>query len=249
MNTETGLLGMMMADGTWLGVLTMFVVGFAGAFFFRVEYFFLCFALVGVGAGVLSVNGAVALWLAERSGLAFRDLWSARALSASTRALLKESAVVQLVGALIGFLMIGFLRDFWGPVSGIGTDGLPERMNLFLTMSVLVEIPVFLTLNLWGHWRGKKIPEDLFQVSYPRGSWFAALRPRRFVLSVALQQAALRRDEILRLRQDFASSDWKGVPAAIRTGSEKDLAELDQCLLAMEAHLLSRSSLFDHQLS
>lgn len=249
LNSETNGPVMMLADGTWVGVLTLFAVGLIGGFLLRIEFFFFCFALAGLASGVLSVNGAVALWMAERSGLALREMFAARNLSGSTKALLKESALVQLAGALVGCLLIGVLRDLWGPVSGLGSDGLTERLGLFIWFSLIVELPSLVALAIWGHRRGGKVPEDLFQVTYPKASWLASASPRRFVLSAALRLAEVRQGEIRRLRQDFESSDWKGVPPAIRTGSEKDLNELGQCVQAIEAHLLSRSSFLGHQLT
>ncbi|MBX3032803.1 MAG: hypothetical protein KF865_02685 [Bdellovibrionaceae bacterium] len=236
---------MLLADGRFVGSLCLFGIGLLSGALLRLEFLMLSAALVGLSAGVLSVNGAVALWLGERAGLMLALAFSVRHLTKSTRLLVWKTTAVTVAASFIALLLLGYVRDVLGPVSTLGSEGVLERLSLFLMLSAVMEAPVALSLLIWGHREGSRTPEDLFEVKYAGEKIWRAGGLRRPMLIWMRDGLVRRRADIGRFRGEFNETDWQKVPPAVRNASTRESEALESLLQTLDSHLLSRSDFFD----
>lgn len=233
-------LALWLADGRPLPILGMLVVALVISAVLRIEFLFFTFALWGLASGILSVNGAVVLWLGERAGLAFALWVRTRRLTSSTQRMGRGLAFSHLGGAFLAWVVIGFVRDLLGPVGGIGMEDLHARIQFFLLLSLIAEVAVAIVVMAWGHLAAKKAPDDLLEAAYFDESWLVGGALRASLLRPWLEHLRQRRAEITRLRVGFTDEEWKKVPPPVQQASERDGTALGEQARRIEAHLLSR---------
>lgn len=244
---EADGLSMWLADGRPLAVLLWLAVSTVTGALIGFEFLALPFALMGLAAGTLSLNGAVALLWGERLGLALRWWWQSRGQIPSVRLMTKGFVLSQLLAVLASFLFLGFARDVMGFAS-FGQEGLGALLGDFLTLSLWTTAFFVLFACAWGHFAGAKTPEDMMEPGRTPEAWLASQGFRTSMIPWFLDGLFKRRAELKRINDSFDEQDWKKVPPPVRQASEKEALHLEKTSRALEAHLLSRSDFFGHQM-
>lgn len=237
-----------LADGRPLMMMAMMLAAMALSFLIRREDLFFVAALLGLFAGVLSVNGAFALVLGERGGQLLAAWWDRRDPSPASRHWRQGLMWSLGLGLSLSLFLAGWARELWPWGGSWGLESLGARLDLFLTL-LLVSEAVFLAVGMvWGHFAALRAPEDVFS---PLRLNEKALRSGLFrfgVIQAWRTQMALRQREILRLRAQFSEAEWQQVPPPVRQASERELEDLKTQDRRLETHLLSRVDFFaDHR--
>lgn len=240
-------LTMLLADNRPLALLAIsllmtLLVALTGA-----EYLGFAAALLGLSSGILSLNGAVALVWGERLGLTVRWMWESRGHVSSVRRMTRLLLFSDVVAWPMALLLLGFLRDFL-QIAAPTQEDLLQSLEAFLFLSALTLIPFTLSGLVFGHFLGAKAPDDLLDPPKTPDLWIRSVAFRMGLVAPCLQALRNRQDEIERVRTGFNTLEWQKVPPPIREASEREADHLHRSRLAIEAHLLSRSDFFDHQL-
>lgn len=240
-------LAMWLADGRPAAVSLWFLAATALAALTGFEFLALSATMMGLASGALSLNGAVALLWGERLGLVLRWWWQSRGQIASVRAMTKGVLAGHLLAVLFSFLLLGFARDFMG-AAAYGREGLGTILMDFLALSLWTVVPFLAFVCLWGHFAGRRSPEDMLQNGQVPEAWFTSQDLRSSMIPWFLEGLCARRAELKRLNGGFTDEEWKKVPPPVRQASEKESLHLEKTSRALEAHLLSRSDFFGHQM-
>lgn len=224
-----------LADGRAVPCLVWWLVGMIEGTIFGFEFLALAAALCLIAPGVMAINVGVALWLGERVGHSARLALIGKSRIAGVSRMARQQFLMILAGGVVGWLVIGFARDLWGPVSDIGGANATENLHIFLWLSLIAEIPVLAGAMAWGHFASAAPPSDLFDKTVAVPTLHEIGNSRPFVYGFLLRGLRARRDEILRLRTQFNENEWAKVPPAVRDASETERRELDRMLAEAES--------------
>lgn len=167
----TGDVVFFLADGRFLSVLGIMLIGVLLTVFVSIEFWSVCLALTLLVANVISVNGALALFAGERIGRMLLFWWRTRELNQDCRRIGWQFSLVSASGAFFGFMIAGILR-------GDGAIGFSGDMDLFrqktlefLSLSAVILIVQFLSQMVWGHFGSKLKVDEIQEGRYVPKSW------------------------------------------------------------------------------
>lgn len=236
-NPDTENTVFFLSDGRWAAVLALTVLVSILTALVPLPGFALLVILVGSTAGILSINGAAAVWIGESIGTALRAFWFGRKSHQGPRELSRDLLAVTIAAGLL-FVPLGFVaRDFAGNVTG--TSALNQLLPVVLTMIFFFEAISLVLLSGAGHFRAKTLPQDVLESDL--WAWSEIRRAPRADLKAWVALVEERLQKMNSVRGAFNQQEWERVPPAVRNASQKEAELLEKRLDEMKALLLSRS--------
>lgn len=215
-----------LADGRALSVLLLLILAAAVSALSRIQFFFFCLSVVLLAMGWVSLSGAVALWMGERLGLALGDAWRARGLREGPQRMVQLWVKASLIGTVIGFVILALARGAFEPSSIGGGAAAFGRLEAFVWLSLLVELPVWLSALILGHLASAHTPDDLFSQAKAAHALLddPAVHRAKLWLKAGLLE---RQGQIQAVRAQFGKEDWEKVPPGVREASQKEAGMIE----------------------
>lgn len=141
-----------LADGRFVNLLPMgLVILIFSGIFGRASWFWVWSVILFFG-GILSLNGAVTIFLAGIAGIyfnfAFKLIKYAKNLPKQVHKILKQGISLGIILAMTSLFLFGYFRELF--VSSSLAAGSEKLVLLFLCW-VIVLLPIFFGLMIWGH--------------------------------------------------------------------------------------------------
>lgn len=164
-------LAFVLADGRFAAVFGILIVSALFSLFIQVEFWSMALALCLLVTNVLSFNGALALVAGERVGRMILFWWKTRLLDQECRRLGAWLSGVSTLGALLGFLTAGELRNlFYLGFSSELTAVQDKSLQLVLLIAVILFFQ-FVAQMAWGHFAAKAKSEEMPEARYLPVCW------------------------------------------------------------------------------
>lgn len=236
-NPDTENTVFFLSDGRFPAVLALTALVAAITALVPLPGFALLVILIGSTAGILSINGAVAVWIGESLGTSLRAFYFGRRSHQGPRELSRDLLAVTVAAALL-FVPLGFIaRDYATGVTG--TSALNQILPVVLTMIFFFEMIALVLLSGAGHFRAKTLPQDVLESDL--WAWSETRRAPRADLKAWIAAVEDRLHSMNAVRGGFNQQEWEKVPLAVRNASQKETELLEKRLGEMKALLLSRS--------
>ena len=144
-------LAFFLADGRMESIFVLMAFAIGLNFVIRCEYWSMALGLSLMVANILSLNGALALFVGERIGAILLFWWRSRNVTEEVKSFSVLVTVVSICSLLVGFLFAGEVRSQF--IIGFDTDTVAfQNKSLTLMMLIfLVLIFQFMGQMAWGH--------------------------------------------------------------------------------------------------
>ena len=229
---ETTDFTMFLADGRMTSTLIWLGAGLISALVFDFEGIGLAIALVGLGAGAMALNAAIALWLGERTGFRLAAFVDRRRWITGAYMLARFGAVTGLLGAAGGLILAMIGTGFLANHGEIGSDEINGRLGLFIGLSLVSDFPLLALRFGVGHFLSRRTVDDLFE-TLPNPWPVAGPAFGHFLRSgITARLAALDRLQqqnpsgVQTLKRDLNESDWNKIPPAVRAAAQTEKERL-----------------------
>lgn len=144
-------LAFFLADGRMGSLFVLIAVAIGFNFIFRYEYWSLALGLSLMVANIISLNGALALFVGERIGASLLFWWRCRTTADEVKSFSNRLAVVSVLSVLVGFLFAGEARSQF--TFGFDNDMASyQNKSLVLIMLIIFILLIQLVAQMtWGH--------------------------------------------------------------------------------------------------
>lgn len=155
-----GDLAFYLADGRFLPVMGIMLVGVLLTLFVQAEFWSLALALALLVTNTLSFNGALGLVAGERIGQMILFWWRSRSLSLDCQRIGWQLTVSSIVGIFVGFLIVGEARSVF--YFGFSSDlsSLQYKSFQFVILFSLILFFQWIAQMLWGHFASQAFLES-----------------------------------------------------------------------------------------
>lgn len=155
-----------LADGRFLSVMNILVVGALLTFLFEVEFWSLAFALALMLTNILSVNGALGLFAGERIGQMILFWWRTRGLNKDCQRLGQQFSMVSSISTIVGLFAVVELRNYF--YIGLSNDVSFFQNRSFQFMVLVAFILGFqlVAQMIWGHFSSLVVADEIQEPKY-----------------------------------------------------------------------------------
>jgi hypothetical protein len=143
----------LLSDNRLPAVLLWLLCSALVTFMFEVEAWSWIFSVLGLSAGIMGINVAVALIVGESLGWALLFLRLHWRLDAAYRKLAIQYFLVNLIAALVFFIAYGWSRSEFIFISSASGSPLQERIILLLGWGLIWSAGLTAVSMVWGHFQ------------------------------------------------------------------------------------------------
>ncbi|MDG0816993.1 hypothetical protein [Bdellovibrio svalbardensis] len=166
-----------LADGRFPAMLGLLLAGIVLSLIVQIEFWTLALGLSLLFTNVLSLNGAIGLLAGERIGRMLLFWWHTRSLNQDCRRLGTQFAVVSSLGAFVGLVMAGVVRETVNLGYSTGMASFQDKSLQFMMLFIVILLFQFIAQMIWGHFAVQFKVDEMQEPKYISKSWF---RPEFF---------------------------------------------------------------------
>lgn len=226
-------LAFFLADGRFVSVLGILLLGILLSFIVQIEFWSLILALSLLLTNTLSFNGALALVTGERIARMLLFWWRSRGLNQDCRRIGLQLSMTSIVGALVGFLIAGEARNVLYLGFSSDLSSFQDKSLQFVLLFAVILFCQFFAQMVWGHFGSQVKVDELQEAKYFPASWNEFELLSGAAVTWAKDKVHKRLSEIRYHLQGLSSLKDGQVPEHIQLRlkqEEQQLSSLDQSL-------------------
>lgn len=166
-----------LSDGRFPAVAGLLFAGIILSFVVQIEFWSLALGLSLLFTNVLSLNGALGLLAGERIGRMILFWWHSRGLNQDCRRLGRQFALVSSLGAFLGLVIAGALREAIDLGYSNGLAAFQDKSLRFMILFMVILLFQFVAQMIWGHFAAQAQVAEMQEPHYISQVW---LRPEFF---------------------------------------------------------------------
>ncbi|WP_413290013.1 hypothetical protein [Bdellovibrio sp. HCB337] len=226
----------LLADGRFAAQLVWLAAAFVLTLVIRVESWTVFLALALLGAGSLSLNGAIAMVIGEMLAHVAVLMWKSRKLNQDTQKTAKLYALSSMIGLVIGFVLAGGVREVFSWGFTFDTNPLTEKSLQFFTMYFVVVAAQCAASMTWGHFAAQKKIDEVQKGDYFSIKWISRGLVSNSIGTYVLNKLHERLDLLVAQKRELDAKERARIPQAFLQEHDREVTTLSMWLpLAKDA--------------